>query len=546
MKRTTVSERALVLAPRGRDASIAVAILRETGLTAETCPSLPDLIVQLNAGAAFVVVAEEALATADLAPLASWLADQEEWSDLPFVLLTTGRGGLERNPAARRYLDVLGNVTFLERPFHPTTLVSLARSALRGRHRQYEARARLEALRTGEARYRTLFEAIDAGFCIIGLSLDETTGAARDYRFLEVNPAFAKQTGLADAEGRWMHDLAPGHEQHWFNVYGRVALTGEAVRFEHEANALGRYYDVHAFRVGPPQARRVAVLFNDITARRNVEERLRQSEARFQAIANSIDQMIWSTRPDGYHDYYNQRWYDYTGVPQGSTDGEAWNGLFHHDDQERAWAVWRHSLETGEPYHIEYRLRHRSGHYRWVLGRAQCVRDEDGRITRWFGTCTDIQDIIEAREVLARSHEELERLVTERTSERNRIWEMSRDLFAIMSFDGYLKAINPAWETTLGFDKATLLARPFPDRFTRTTTRRCARSLSGCAAARRSLGSRIGFAMQMGPGAGSPGVWSQRATSSTQSAGTSRPTRRMPKPSPGPRSSYARRRRWRR
>ena len=115
------------------------------------------------------MVTEEALATADLAPLASWLAEQEEWSDLPFVLLTTGGGGLERNPAARRYLDVLGNVTFLERPFHPTTLVSLARSALRGRRRQYEARARLEALRAGEARYRTLFEAIDAGFCIIEL-----------------------------------------------------------------------------------------------------------------------------------------------------------------------------------------------------------------------------------------------------------------------------------------------------------------------------------------------------------------------------------------
>ena len=213
-----------------------------------------------------------------------------------------------------------------------------------------------------------------------------------------------------------MSDLAPGHEQHWFDVYGRVALTGEAVRFEHEAKALDRYYDVHAFRVGAPEAQRVAVLFNDITARRNAEERLRESEGRFQAIANSIDQMIWSTRPDGHHDYYNDRWYDYTGAPQGSTDGEAWNGLFHPDDQDRAWAVWRRSLGTGEPYHIEYRLRHRSGHYRWVLGRAQCVRDEDGRITRWFGTCTDIQDIVEAREVLARSHEELERIVTERTS----------------------------------------------------------------------------------------------------------------------------------
>ena len=135
--------------------------------------------------------------------------------------------------------------------------------------------------------------------------------------------------------------------------------------------------------------------------------------------------MIWATRPDGFHDYYNQRWYEYTGVPEGSTDGEDWNGMFHPDDQERAWGTWRRCLATGEPYHIEYRLRHRSGQYRWVLGRAQPVRNEQGRITRWFGTCTDIQEIIEAREVLARSREELEREIAERTAERDRIWQNS-------------------------------------------------------------------------------------------------------------------------
>ncbi len=154
----------------------------------------------------------------------------------------------------------------------------------------------------------------------------------------------------------------------------------------------------------------------DIHDRKIIETRLAASEARFQAIADSIDQMIWSTRPDGYHDYFNQRWYDYTGVPSGTTDGAAWSDLFHPDDRERAWDLWRRSLATGEPYHIEYRLRHRSGQFRWVLGRAQCVRDDEGRIERWFGTCTDIQDIVEAREVLARSREDLERLVRERST----------------------------------------------------------------------------------------------------------------------------------
>jgi PAS domain S-box-containing protein len=117
-----------------------------------------------------------------------------------------------------------------------------------------------------------------------------------------------------------------------------------------------------------------------------------------------MPQMVWSTLPDGYHDYYNARWYEFTGVPEGSTDGEAWSGMFHPDDQDRAWAAWQHSLATGEPYQIEYRLRHVDGGYRWVLGRAIAVRDDQGQITRWFGTCTDIHEqrqAAEEREVIA-------------------------------------------------------------------------------------------------------------------------------------------------
>ena len=130
----------------------------------------------------------------------------------------------------------------------------------------------------------------------------------------------------------------------------------------------------------------------DITERKRTEAALRESEDRFRGIADTVEQMIWSTQPDGFHDYYNARWYEYTGVPAGSTDGEAWNGMFHPEDQDRAWEVWRHSLKTGETYRIEYRLRHRSGHYRWVLGLAKPLRDGAGRILRWFGTCTDIHD----------------------------------------------------------------------------------------------------------------------------------------------------------
>ncbi len=115
-------------------------------------------------------------------------------------------------------------------------------------------------------------------------------------------------------------------------------------------------------------------------------------------LTDAMPQMVWSTRPDGFHDYYNARWYEFTGVSDGSTDGEDWNSMFHPDDQERAWARWLHSLETGEPYEVEYRLRHRSGVYRWTLGRALPVRDDAGEIVRWIGTCTDIDDAKRAAE----------------------------------------------------------------------------------------------------------------------------------------------------
>jgi PAS domain S-box-containing protein len=142
----------------------------------------------------------------------------------------------------------------------------------------------------------------------------------------------------------------------------------------------------------------------DVTDERRVAEQLAESEMRFRTLADTMPQMVWSTLPDGYHDYYNARWYEFTGVPAGSTDGEAWNGMFHPDDQERAWTVWRHSLASGDPYRIEYRLKHHSGAYRWVLGQALPIRDGAGRITRWFGTCTDIHEgrlAQEEREVIA-------------------------------------------------------------------------------------------------------------------------------------------------
>jgi PAS domain S-box-containing protein len=250
-------------------------MLAEGAIQSTICLSLPSMIQQLNAGAAFVIITEESIATGDLQPLSRWLGAQEEWSDLPFILLTNRGGGLERNPAAGRHLELLGNVTFLERPFHPTSLISLARSAVRGRRRQYDARARLLALRDSETRYRTLFETMDEGFCVIRF-LDGPEGPLSDYIHIEANPAYARHAGITDVVGQKVREMVPDEAEGWIELYREVLLTGVPLRFERELEATGRFLELAAFRVEPESRREVAVVFQDVTDRRRAEIALRE------------------------------------------------------------------------------------------------------------------------------------------------------------------------------------------------------------------------------------------------------------------------------
>ncbi|MET0857741.1 MAG: PAS domain-containing protein [Telluria sp.] len=138
----------------------------------------------------------------------------------------------------------------------------------------------------------------------------------------------------------------------------------------------------------------------DVTAREEAERALRASEAKFRTITNAMPHMVFSTLPDGKHDYFNQQWYQFTGAEQDATSGDNWISVFHPDDQARARALWSHSLATGEPYEIEFRLRHQSGQYRWVLARALPIRDDSGAIIRWMGASTDIHDQKQTQEAL--------------------------------------------------------------------------------------------------------------------------------------------------
>jgi len=123
-----------------------------------------------------------------------------------------------------------------------------------------------------------------------------------------------------------------------------------------------------------------------------------ENEEQFRLICESLPQMLWTTRPDGFHDYFSQRWYDYTGLTPGDSLGMGWMLPFHEEDMPEATRNWAHSLATGEEYRVQYRCKRYDGEWRWMLGRASPLRDhKTGKILKWYGSCTDIQDIIDAK-----------------------------------------------------------------------------------------------------------------------------------------------------
>jgi PAS domain S-box-containing protein len=208
----------------------------------------------------------------------------------------------------------------------------------------------------------------------------------------------------------------------------------------------------------------VIAIVVETTERVRAEARLRESEDHLRHTVELNPQVPWTCDPAGAITSYSSRWLELTGQGPGEPLGDGWAKVVHPDDLAATAASFAASLASGEPIDVEYRIRiAATGGHRWMRAQARPRRDAAGTILRWYGVVEDIHDRKLAEQELRELNETLEARIRARTDERNRIWAMSRDLFAIMGFDGHLKGINPAWQATLGFDEATLLSRPFPE-----------------------------------------------------------------------------------
>ncbi len=298
-----------------------------------------------------------------------------------------------------------------------------------------------KALHESEERFHMLFETMTEGFALHEIILGDQ-GRPCDYRFLDVNPAFERLTGLkrVDLIGKRILEVMPDIEPYWLENYGKVALTGESMHLENYSDALKKWYDVFAYRPAPG---RFAVVFTDITERKRAEEALRQSEQQFRTLADAIPHLCWMANADGWIFWYNQRWHEYTGTTPEQMVGWGWQSVHDPKVLPQVLKRWQASIATGQLFDMVFPLRGSDGVFRPFLTRVMPVRDQNGKVIRWFGTNTDISESKKAEEELQKSRDELESRVRERTEDlANSVKTLRREITVRKRAETSLKRLN--------------------------------------------------------------------------------------------------------
>src|SRR5262245_17604286 len=259
--------------------------------------------------------------------------------------------------------------------------------------RDVRERKRVEqALHESEERFRLTIDEAPIGMALVAL----------DGRFVRVNRALCEIIGYTAAELMTLTSQAITHPD---DLDANLALAGQLARGEIPRIQLVRRYirkdgrivnlqlSASVLRTGKGAPLYYIVQAEDITDRTRAEAALKDSEREFRELAEAMPQIVWAASTDGRNIYFNQQWVDYTGLTLEESVGEGWIKPFHPDDRQRAWDAWQHSVQHRETYSLECRLRRADGVYQWWLSRGVPLRSANGEIRKWFGTCTDIEQI---------------------------------------------------------------------------------------------------------------------------------------------------------
>ncbi|CAN5694773.1 hypothetical protein BH11PSE7_BH11PSE7_16300 [soil metagenome] len=455
-----MEQRILIHSPRGRDAQVIQKVLDATAMHPLVCATSDELMLRVTEGAAAVIVTEEALTDLPRDQLDAWILGQPSWSDFPFIVLAT-KQSRRRSASALTSLQKLGNVILLERPVNAETLTSAANAALRARRRQYITRSHLEESREMHDHLRMAQIAGGVGVFQLNVGTDVLT----------VSPEFCRVFGLPISDRLPASQVqALQHEKEFMQMSDAPARRqGEApvnveYRIRRADTGEARWISRRAEFVNGPNGKPIWMrgVVQDVTERKNAEATLRDSEARFRALTQTIPNQVWTAKPDGALDWFNQVVLDYTGKTREQLAGDGWGNIVHREDLPRATQEWAASLVTGAIYDTEFRIRRADGVFRWHIVRAVPI-ETNGVITRWLGTNTDIDDHKAAQAQLARLNASLGQRVEERTRDLNRMWHLSTDVMMVARFNGGISAVNPAWRTLLGWDEKDLINTSYID-----------------------------------------------------------------------------------
>jgi PAS domain S-box-containing protein len=382
--------RILMLAPTGADARVGARVLEDAAMHCHACADMAELCREVRRGAGLLLLTEEAIIGQPYV-LVEALGGQEPWSDLPVVLLADdGADAL----AAAWAMDMLGNVTVLDRPVRVATLVSALRTAMRARRRQYELRDHLEASSLLAAIVQSSHDAI-IGHSLEGVIHTWNAGAARLFGYTE-----------AEALGRPLEFLLPAERRAADEAaLARLRVVGRAEHFEtvfldRDDRPVDVAVTLSAVRDAAGRAMGVSRIVRDIGDRKRAEAAMRESEARFRLMADAAPVLIWLSDRTGGCTWFNRSWLEFTGRSFDAELGDGWLEGVHPDDAARCVETYRGAFASRTPFEMDYRLRRHDGEYRWLLDTGRPLDDPRGDFIGYIGSCVDITERREAAELL--------------------------------------------------------------------------------------------------------------------------------------------------